>query len=312
MNSNHYLGFGTNTYPNLGSSATLNKCESDVQELAKTVESCLGFSQEIFIGNQTTKANIVKTILSRLISLENLADETKKTSFLIIHKSSHGSQQPDKNGDEPDHADECWVCYDTAWNVKDDCWDNAIVDDELVTILNGVNPKKCLVMVVSDTCNSGTFTRELKPHVIQERRFVFPRNNKLYKINKLADKVKNGRKKRSIENQYFVEIPEINWLLFAGANDNTFSYETAAGGILTSTIVDYIRNHRKDLGSVSSASLEIAKEVRAKNSQQYAHIECPSWFLNKKFFGTEDCPTVAKTTNESFWKKLWNLIVFWR
>jgi len=313
IGNKHLVAFGTNVYPALGTSATLCQCENDVMRLSKTMSDILGFSTEIFIAEQTTKQNIVQTILSRLITLETMADETKKKSLLVIHRSSHGSQQPDQNGDEADKADECWMCQDSKWNAASNTWDSVIIDDELVTILKGVDPAKCQVMVISDTCNSGTFTRALTPQIVGNRKFVFPRNYKVYKLKRLTDKVKNGRKCRAIENQYFVEISEIAWMLFAGANNNSFSYETSEGGILTSTIIEYIRTHRKDIGSVDSAAQWIAKEVRNKNSQQYAHIECPSWYLHKAFLGTEDCKDEIKPRcSNGFMKKLWNAIVFWR
>ena len=68
--------------------------------------------------------------------------------FLLTY-SGHGSQVPDKNGDETeDGYDETWVLYDRQ-----------LVDDELYALWSkfaaGVR-----IVVLSDSCHSGTAIRE--------------------------------------------------------------------------------------------------------------------------------------------------------
>ena len=68
--------------------------------------------------------------------------------FLLTY-SGHGSQVPDKNGDEnEDGYDETWVLYDRQ-----------LVDDELYTLWSKFAPGVRIV-VLSDSCHSGTAIRE--------------------------------------------------------------------------------------------------------------------------------------------------------
>ncbi len=62
-----------------------------------------------------------------------MVDDAKKGkySYLIFSMSSHGTQVPDVNGDEPDKADEAFCPHDLAqagnnWDTK-----HIIIDDEL-------------------------------------------------------------------------------------------------------------------------------------------------------------------------------------
>jgi hypothetical protein len=65
--------------------------------------------------------------------------------------SGHGGQVPDVNGDEPDKKDETWCLFD-----------GQLIDDELYLELSrfkaGVR-----ILVLSDSCHSGSVTRELPP-----------------------------------------------------------------------------------------------------------------------------------------------------
>ena len=68
--------------------------------------------------------------------------------FLLTY-SGHGSQVPDKNGDEnEDGYDETWVLYDRQ-----------LVDDELYALWSKFAPG-VRILVLSDSCHSGTAIRE--------------------------------------------------------------------------------------------------------------------------------------------------------
>ena len=72
--------------------------------------------------------------------------------------SGHGGQVPDVNGDEPDKQDETWCLYD-----------GQLIDDELYFELAqfkaGVR-----VLVLSDSCHSGSVTRERPPPPVPGQR----------------------------------------------------------------------------------------------------------------------------------------------
>ena len=68
--------------------------------------------------------------------------------LFFLTYSGHGGQVPDVNGDEADKKDETWCLYD-----------GQLIDDELYFELSkfaaGVR-----ILVLSDSCHSGTVTRE--------------------------------------------------------------------------------------------------------------------------------------------------------
>jgi hypothetical protein len=97
-----------------------------------------------------TKANV-------MAALKKLLGDG--ADHIVFSFSSHGTQVPDKNGDEKvDGVDEAFACYDIKEHGAD--WDRktVIIDDELKRLFGSVN-EKVLVEVVLDTCHSGTGLR---------------------------------------------------------------------------------------------------------------------------------------------------------
>ena len=68
--------------------------------------------------------------------------------FFFLTYSGHGGQVPDVNGDEDDKKDETWCLYD-----------GQLIDDELYFEL-GQFKAGVRILVLSDSCHSGTVTRE--------------------------------------------------------------------------------------------------------------------------------------------------------
>ena len=72
----------------------------------------------------------------------------------VVYFAMHGSQLPDRNGDEPDEWDETLMFHDAR---SGDAWD--LVDDELNGMLASLHRRTRNVTVVMDSCNSGSATR---------------------------------------------------------------------------------------------------------------------------------------------------------
>jgi hypothetical protein len=82
-------------------------------------------------------------------ALVDAAKALSEGDLLFLTYSGHGGQVPDTNGDEPDARDETWVLYDRQ-----------LVDDELYALWAGFEPG-VRVLVLSDSCHSGTATRAM-------------------------------------------------------------------------------------------------------------------------------------------------------
>ena len=115
----------------------------------------------------------------------------KSGDNFIVHYSGHGTQVPDKNGDEKDGYDEALYLYD-----------GVLIDDDLGYILSGL-PEGVTCLVLLDSCFSGTATKEIG----KKPRFI-----KLFDI-----EFKKG-KRRSITRDN-----EMKWCVISGCSENQTS-----------------------------------------------------------------------------------------
>ena len=144
------LCVGINQFAHLPMASWLNGCVNDANDMAAMLRK-RGFASRsvtVLTDTQATKANIMG-------ALTTLVTTAKEGDTIVFSFSSHGTQVPDTDGDEPDGADEAFACHDMA--QKGDQWDTdtVIVDDEL-RILFGKLPKGVVMEAYLDTCHSGT------------------------------------------------------------------------------------------------------------------------------------------------------------
>ena len=122
-----------------GWSGPLAACEFDANDMA-----AIARSQGMTPKKLLTKAGTRKAVLA---GLRAAAKALKKGDLFFLTYSGHGGQVRDASGDEDDKQDETWCLYD-----------GQLIDDELYFELSkfaaGVR-----VLVLSDSCHSGTVTR---------------------------------------------------------------------------------------------------------------------------------------------------------
>jgi hypothetical protein len=168
------LCVGINEFANLPNASWLNGCVNDANDMAAMLRTRDGFSRRnitVLTDKDATKANV----MAKLTDIIGKA-KAGKLDHVVFSFSSHGTQVPDKNGDETvDHVDEAFACYDIKSNGSDWDLDTVIVDDELHALLSDI-PKNVLVEVFLDTCHSGTGLKDLLPG--QKARFLPPPTRK--------------------------------------------------------------------------------------------------------------------------------------
>lgn len=122
-----------------GWTGPLAACEFDANDMAAIAKS-RAMSPTLLLTKKATRANV-------LAGLRGAAKTLKAGDLFFISYSGHGGQVPDVSGDEADKQDETWCLYD-----------GQLIDDELYYELSqfasGVR-----VLVLSDSCHSGTVTR---------------------------------------------------------------------------------------------------------------------------------------------------------
>jgi hypothetical protein len=163
-----------NNYPG----ATLQGCVNDANDMTQLLQKLLGFTGADITplhDAQATKANIMS-------NLKAMVDGAKagKYSYLVFSLSSHGTQVPDLNGDEPDNADEAFCPHDLAQSGSQ--WDrnHIIVDDELRDLFIQL-PPNVLLEVYLDTCHSGTGLKAADMLLDRKPRYLPPPSLEAFK-----------------------------------------------------------------------------------------------------------------------------------
>lgn len=126
-----------------GWSGPLAACEFDANDMAALAKS-RGMKSTVLLTKKATRAHA-------RAAMRAAAKALKSGDLFLLTYSGHGGQVPDVNGDEPDKKDETWCLFD-----------GQLIDDELYFELSkfraGVR-----ILVLSDSCHSGSVTRELPP-----------------------------------------------------------------------------------------------------------------------------------------------------
>jgi len=128
-----------------GWSGDLAACELDAKDMAALAKS-RGMKSTILLTRSATRA---KT----LAALRAAAKALVAGDLFFLTYSGHGGQVDDVTGEEPDKKDETWCLFD-----------GELIDDELYFELSRFR-EGVRVLVLSDSCHSGTVTRDRPPAV---------------------------------------------------------------------------------------------------------------------------------------------------
>jgi metacaspase-1 len=128
-----------------GWSGELSACEFDAKDMA-ALATGRSIKATLLLTKDATRA---KT----LSALRAAAKTLVKGDFFFLTYSGHGGQVPDVSGEEADKLDETWCLYD-----------GQLIDDELYAEL-GQFATGVRILVLSDSCHSGTVVRAAPPAI---------------------------------------------------------------------------------------------------------------------------------------------------
>jgi hypothetical protein len=206
-----------------GWSGELNACEADAQDMADIAKS-KGFKVKTLLTRAATRTRVISEMTAAAKAL-------KSGDLFLLSYSGHGGQLPDKNNDEDDGQDETWCLYN-----------GQLVDDELYALL-GKFAEGVRVLVLSDSCHSGTvvkvaFERMLAASGLRsgsgnERPRFMPPDAALrtYRKNKaFYDKILKDKK---------LKAPDVkaSVTLISGCQDNQTSLDGDFNGLFTGTML---------------------------------------------------------------------------
>jgi len=121
----------------------LSACEFDANDMAAIAKS-KAMHSTVLLTKKATRANV-------LTGMRAAAKALKSGDLFLLTYSGHGGQMPDIDGEEPDQKDETWCLFD-----------GQLIDDELYFELSKFKPG-VRILVLSDSCHSGTVTRAFPP-----------------------------------------------------------------------------------------------------------------------------------------------------
>lgn len=121
----------------------LAACEFDANDMAALAKS-RAMQPTVLLTKKATRSAVLGGIRAA-------AKASQPGDLFFLSYSGHGGQVPDIDGDEADHQDETWCLYD-----------GQLIDDEIYFELSGF-AAGVRVLVLSDSCHSGTITREIPP-----------------------------------------------------------------------------------------------------------------------------------------------------
>ena len=109
----------------------------------KTLEA-RGFQTFALLDAEASKSNMIEAI-------SKIVGDTGRDDIAVITYSGHGTWVPDEDNDEVDGRDEAFCPHDINQG-------QILTDDELYEILSK-RQRGARVIVISDSCHSGTVTR---------------------------------------------------------------------------------------------------------------------------------------------------------
>ena len=211
-----------------GWNGQLTACENDARDMADLSKS-QGFSTiKTLLRKTATRDNVIK-------ELNNAAKKLKNEDLFLLTYSGHGGKLPDKNGDERDHQDETWCLFD-----------GEIVDDELFYAYTQFD-EGVRIVVLSDSCHSGTVTRAAnyvqKLENVGKRYRSMPKHVALrtYTTNKtFYDKILSNpvlKESNPFSKKYNSKLKATVRLL-SGCQDNQESSDGDFNGLFTATLLE--------------------------------------------------------------------------
>ena len=197
--------YGINDYPD---NNDLNGCINDAIDWKSYAQSSIGFAADackVITDKECTKNGILDLWKWAL-------DGVQPGHLVFLTGSSHGAQVPDKTGDEADRIDEVICTYDFNWSST------YISDDDVAKIFSGI-PKGALVVMVLDSCHSGTMNRAVTFKDYKPRCIKMPPD-----LLQKAQRIKPKMIRRMGTAAAQPGEPE-NFIILSGCRSDEFSYD---------------------------------------------------------------------------------------
>lgn len=263
------VNVGINKYPNPKNN--LRGCVNDAQGWVNILKRRFNFDDVTMIRDRTaTVYNVISTLKAKL-------QKCKSGDTFVFTNSSHGTSIKDKSGDEKDKRDEAICLYD-----------GLLIDDQFRNILSKV-PKGLNIIIISDSCHSGTVTRatlmaasgliDIRPlEDYQKPRYLPPEEDR-FAISGLPVNKKIFAAGLSQEG--------MNEVLLTGCQSHEYSYDAYFKGkfygALTYNCLEILKRSKRDITYNQFYNL-VRKRLPSKRYDQSPQLEGSKANRNRPFF----------------------------
>ena len=195
----------------------LNACIADAKDM-RALAKKKGFTGNTLLLDGQATAEAV------MAAIQDAGKKLVKGDMLFLTYSGHGGQVRDTNSDEKDNdrMDETWVLFDRQ-----------LVDDELYNLWAKLKAG-VRILVLSDSCHSGTVVRDIPPFLgVGPRPRAMPRT-----VGVAVEKANSALYKSIQKNNRGTEKIKVaaSVLLISGCMDNQTSMDGDKNGAFTGTL----------------------------------------------------------------------------
>jgi len=269
-----------------GWTGPLSACEFDANDMA-AIAKLKGMKSTVLLTKKATRA-------AALAGIRNAAKTLQSGDLFFLTYSGHGGQVPDVTGEEADKKDETWCLYD-----------GQVIDDELYLEFSrfGAGVR---ILVLSDSCHSGTVTREvpqmadypvnqrpkLMPEAVARRTYsehkafydklqrdvAAAAGNKVVDPDTALAQVAVSGRLSAIVKKFGARV-----LLISGCQDNQTSMDGDHNGAFTEQLLK-VWNHGAFDGNYAAFHTRIRARMPASQSPNLFTVGTVGAFLNQKPF----------------------------
>lgn len=198
-----------------GSDGALKGCVNDAKAMYK-IATGQGFESTLLLNEEASRPNIIRYLSQATVKL-------KAGGIFFISYSGHGGSIPDRSGDEDDWLDETWCLYDAQ-----------LIDDELQVFWSRFKPG-VRILVVSDSCHSGTVLKPGRP----ENAISYSAETPRYLPREQTEQLWRNQQTfyRELEPRAQAVEVKASVRLLSGCQDNQYSYDGEKNGAFTTQLL---------------------------------------------------------------------------
>lgn len=272
----HALLIGINEYHPDSNVGSLRGCVNDIQDFSDFLEKSYPTLNPVItklFNEKATYQNVIDNFESKLIEAPKAGDT------VIFNYSGHGSQLNSADDflkyDAKD-LDQTMVCYDSR---LDDGFD--IADKELAAMISSIK-EGVTVIVILDSCHSGTATRSVEHYTLGKSRFTsgHTRSRELSTYYK-------GFYSRMQATTNNITIPKREHILLAACDREEVAWETPNHrGAFSSSLLSVLK--KDNYVSYADLFVQLRSYIKKYSSRQTPQFEPIGYFdVNEQFITGE-------------------------